>query len=358
MGLEPGGIIATILSQVTDLPGLTALLFPGRVAGPDGKLHVGDIDNADSRHGSGGSFVVWPEAGRWYEANGAISGDLVDVVMSREGCDAAGAAAWIRAAGFMLAGAGKPRPSRGAGFGVPPPPPPRQRRGAQPPTWTRTPPDFTVADLKALPAWFLCRADVKGPLHVGGIGWSHSRLEGVHLARYGGAARDKWGRPLQLQPWGTYSACLQLGQEVLVRWGIETVPSLSLAGAPETLSLGDLVVCDVDYKPAEDDGVGAAYVDRLKYRLDSVHIPWWPSRSWNGLHTVIRAEYPEEFCRPNGSALYVGKPLLVGRPTPKLDVFRSGAKSHVVLYLDRRGIPDTALLPRLTRRQAGDLFRC
>ena len=258
--------------------------------------------------------------------------------MSREGCDAAGAAAWIRAAGFISNGTRTPRASRGAGFGVPPPPPPRQRRGPQPPTWTRTPPDFTVADLKALPAWFLCRADVKGPLHIGGIGWSHSRLEGVHLARYGGAATDKWGRPLQLQPWGTYSACIQLGLEIQDTRGIETVPSLSLAGSPETPSPGDLVVCDVDYKPAEDDGAGAAYVDRLKYRLDSAAIPWWPSRSWNGLHTVIRAEYPEEFCRPNGSALYVGKPLLVGRPTPKLDVFRSPEQVKQCRRMAREGV--------------------
>ena len=86
----------SILSEITDLTGLVHSLFPHATGGRDKWLRCGDA------YGNGGtSFRISTESGIWFDHNGGESGDVVDVIMLREGLDHAGAAAWLRQYGWM-----------------------------------------------------------------------------------------------------------------------------------------------------------------------------------------------------------------------------------------------------------------
>ena len=81
----------TILDQIPDKRALALALFPnGKVYDASGRMHVGDWDG-----NPGQSCVVYLDQGRLYDFNGAQQGDLVDVIMHQQHCDASGARDWL-----------------------------------------------------------------------------------------------------------------------------------------------------------------------------------------------------------------------------------------------------------------------
>ena len=81
----------TILDQIPNKRALALALFPnGKVYDASGRLHVGDWDG-----NPGQSCVVYLDQGRLYDFNGAQRGDLVDVIMHQQHCDATGARDWL-----------------------------------------------------------------------------------------------------------------------------------------------------------------------------------------------------------------------------------------------------------------------
>ena len=82
----------TILDRVPNkrAPGAGAIPGTARCTTPAGRMHVGDWDG-----NPGQSCVVYLDQGRLYDFNGAQRGDLVDVIMHQQHCDATGARDWL-----------------------------------------------------------------------------------------------------------------------------------------------------------------------------------------------------------------------------------------------------------------------
>ena len=91
MAKQWGSYAMTILDRVPNKRALAVALFPnGKVYDASGRMHVGDWDG-----NPGQSCVVYLDQGRLYDFNGAQRGDLVDVIMHQQHCDATGARDWL-----------------------------------------------------------------------------------------------------------------------------------------------------------------------------------------------------------------------------------------------------------------------
>ena len=325
---------------------LVLQLWPGAKRGRDGTYRVGSLDQVE-----GSSAVVFldgPHGPRFYDNNGEVSMDLLDVLVHRGyGRNIGAVLKAFRADGTLAAV--RPRETMGTATASAPSaklaPAVAQRRPKLSPQalWDsfvlgRPGDELSLQDLDRLLLWAPA-ADKKciGP-------WRHSTpgKGGVKLARLGGHYESTYG-PMELLPWMPRAEILRLiEQDRYLSWR-KAVPTLCLSGSPDYLHPRDELVLDVDVKEGSRP---AELRDAFMAPLIELDCPVFASSSSRGRHILARV-HPDDF----GLRHWRGLP-----PDPKapnqgfrVEVFPAGTKRQIVLRRDLQlsGAGSADPLPRL-----------
>ena len=326
---------------------LVQILWPGAKPGGDGTYRVGGLDQVEGR--SAVVFLDGPKGPRFYDNNGSVNMDLLDVLVHRGyGRNIGAVLKALRTDGTLAAV--RPRATMGAATATPsapgaqPAPAVSQKRQKPQATWDSFAlgsPDsvLNLQDLDELPLW-VPTADKKC---VGLWRYSTRGEGGVKLARLGGPYVDRNGVHMVLQPWMTRAEILRLIEQGRYLSWRKAVPTLCLSGSPDYLHPRDELVLDVD---VEEGSRPAELRDRFMAPLIEMGLHVFASDSGRGRHIIARVH-------PYDAGLRHWRSLPPDPKAPnqgfRVEVFPAGTRQQVVWrraqQLSGPGVDDP--LPRL-----------
>ena len=230
---------------------------------------------------------------------------------------------------------------------------------------TSMPCGLAVAELAEQPFWFAGSGKQGWTTYWNGVryGWRQSKDAsegGVKLARYGGECVEK-DKPMTIKPWRTYAdmKAVQDWAEAHGRWGVR--PSISLAGDAETPASHAVVILDVDYKPAADQGYGQPARDAMRLRMVDAGMAIYTSNSGNGFHAIglIEGKSFFDFTWAEQTKHKFAEWMPFGPKSKEwtglsVDIFLPGARFLVAVNLHKPG-ENTAPDHKLPHLTAGDV---
>lgn len=329
----------SILDGIADKTALIQFLWPAAKAEGPGVWRIGGIDSVP---GTSGKVF---ESGYWWDHNGDLKGDLIDVIMERYSLDHAGAARWVSDNGWGTGGRhAKQRPKRNHQA-------PAVLKAA-PTTRVKNCTDLgdgiTLQDFYNLPCWVPATGK---KVHYR---WRHSLGEStggtVQLARFGGMLKGQ-----TIRPWLTLADC----QAAIAGGLTDCRPAFALSGDDSCPAPHDLLCLDMDYHPSLDPtGRGAAARDRLAQVLQDFEAAVFRSSSGNGRHVVARLNAQDiesgklhfrALPIPGYGAGHQESPKNITWNGLRVEIFPAGTRRHFVWFPNQQvgGPGATAPLGRL-----------